>query len=272
VNNHSKIGIVLAGHGSREKEAILQFQEMAALLSSSQKGILKCGYLEFEPPAIGESIDRAILKGARAVIVLPAMLNAAHHVKRDIPIIIEEAKKRHPEIPIYYGKHLDLHPKIVALYQMRIREALSTEPASSEKETLLIIAGRGTSDLAANEDVLKLKRLVQEGSSFGTILHSYTSIAAPLLPEALDAARQLPYRTILIAPYLLFKGVLAGKVASYAEQFRKNNQDRCVIVSQTLGPTLLARDAFLDRFNEARWLLENEQDANSHQEEGKDTA
>lgn len=245
---------------------------MAALVFQSQDQIGEFGFLESASPSIAEAIARAIAKGATAIVVLPALLNAAHHVKIDIPIIIQAAKQQYPAIPILYGRPLDLHPKISALYQLRIREALLEDPAVNAKETALIIVGRGTSDSTANENVLKLKQMMQKELNFETILHGYTSIAKPLLPEVLHA---LPHRTILIAPYLLFEGVLAGKIASVAQSFRENNRDRRLIVARTLGSHALARDAFLDRLREAvgllGHLLENEENANPHEEKGKDT-
>ncbi|MEK7702991.1 MAG: sirohydrochlorin chelatase [Nitrospirota bacterium] len=249
--NINQIGIVLAGHGSRNDEAISQFQTLAALLSDSHKGIIKSGYLEFASPAIGEAIDTVVQDGAETIIVVPVMLNAAHHVKQDIPDIIQAAKKRYPAIPIQYARHLDLHPNVITLYKNKIAQALSEAPNAHEKETLLIILGRGSSDISANKDILILKQHLQEELSFGTILHGYTSAASPLLSDVLDNARTFPCGTILIAPYLLFKGVLMEKIESARRLFQKENTDRHVLSTQTLGPDQLIRDALLDRIREA---------------------
>lgn len=243
-----KIGVVVAGHGSQNPVAILEFQEQMRLFSALQEGIVEHGFLEFETPGIGEAIDRAITCGANMLVVLPAMLTSAHHVKIDIPNIIRIAKQKHPLISIRYGRHLDLHPKIIELSKNRIQQSLSECSFLSPRQSTLMVVGRGTSDSSGNGDVITLTRLLGEAFGFGEARYAYTSVAKPLFKDALEDVRQT---TLLILPYLLFSGMLVHKIGEYTHQFQKENGDIFVKLAQSLGPDILVANALQDRYFEA---------------------
>ncbi len=250
MKNHDEIGIVVVGHGSRDKEAIVEFQSLMRLIGESHKGVIESGYLEFERPVVQEAIDRAVARGASSLVVLPAMLTGARHVKDDIPSEIHEAQHRYPDVSIQYGKHLDLHPKILELCKIRFESALSKMGGVNRKEQLLLVVGRGTSDPDANGDVQKVTRLLWEGMGLGWAMTCYAGVTEPLLPEALDHAIRLPYPNILIFPYFLFTGVLVKKVEETAKAYQASNPDRLIQVVPYLGPDPLVRDVFMDRFSD----------------------
>ena len=251
MKNHHEIGIVVVGHGSRDREAIVEFQSLMRLIGESHKGVLESGYLEFERPVVQEAIDRAVAREASSLVVLPAMLTGARHVKDDIPSEIHEAQHRYPHTPIHYGKHLDLHPKILELCKIRLESTLSEIGSVNRKEVLLMVVGRGTSDPDANGDVQKVTRLLWEGLGLGWAMTCYAGVTTPLLPEALEHALKLPYRYLLIFPYFLFTGVLVKKVTETAKVFQEANPDRLIKVVPYLGPDTLVRDVFMDRFSDA---------------------
>ena len=86
----SETAVLLCGHGSRDPEAVGEFEEAAAALRS-QLGHLEpgrdfaTGYLEFARPTIGESLAALASRGARSILAIPGMLFAASHVKNDLP-------------------------------------------------------------------------------------------------------------------------------------------------------------------------------------------
>jgi precorrin-8X/cobalt-precorrin-8 methylmutase len=267
-----KMGVVVAGHGSREPAAILEFREQVRLFSELQTGIMEAGFLEFETPGIGEAIDRAITRGANKVVVLPAMLTAAHHVKTDIPDIIRIARQKNPLIPILYGRHFDLHPKIIALCKMRVQQALLDWTSVNAAQILLMVVGRGSSDSTGNQDVITLSGLLGEAFVLGETRYCYTSATAPLFRDALkQASHILKYRGLLILPYLLFSGILAGKIEAEVRQFQQEHSDILVKLTLPLGPDLLVAEAIKDRYDEAI-LRANEEQTNDDEEDCKDPA
>ena len=82
----SEAAVLLCGHGSRDCEAIAEFELVAAALHPSLPEFdVGIGYLEFARPTIRDGLDALAERGARQIFAIPGMLLAASHVKRDLP-------------------------------------------------------------------------------------------------------------------------------------------------------------------------------------------
>jgi precorrin-8X/cobalt-precorrin-8 methylmutase len=126
----SEFGIVVAGHGSRDPDGVREFEALVALvragvqrLQSPQSQAVSHGYLEFASPTIAEAIEQNIAAGSRRIAVVPGVLLAARHAKNDMPSEMLAMARQHPEIDLYFGAPLNLHPKLLQLAQQRIVEA-----------------------------------------------------------------------------------------------------------------------------------------------------
>jgi precorrin-8X/cobalt-precorrin-8 methylmutase len=250
-------GLVVIGHGSSDPDAILEFQAFMRLLVAAHQGIVEYGFLE--PLGIQEAIDRAVRRiladgGEKPahLVVLPALLLGARHVKEDIPREIDKARGRHPGIDISFGMPLHLHPRVVDLCRIRIQQAVADFSDRSIDEMILLVVGRGTSDPDANEAVLQWTRQLGESLGFGRAITGYAAIASPNISEAFDIALGLPFKTIILFPYFLFTGHLVKKVYDAARQWSEIHKDRLVKVARYLGPDPAVRDAVIDRFYEAQ--------------------
>jgi precorrin-8X/cobalt-precorrin-8 methylmutase len=242
------VGLVIAGHGSADKEALKEFSSLIRMIETAHAGIVESGYLEFERPTIQEAIDRAVAKGAASLVVLPAMLSAARHVKQDIPNEINAAKKRYPHVAFTYGKTLDCHPKTVLLCRERIHQAISEMGSMDQKEIALLIVGQGTSDPEATALLEQRTASLSDGLGLGWAVSCYAGVASPLLSDALDQARQKPCRGVVLFPYFLFAGVLVKKITRIANAFQQENPQLRVKVASHVGPDPQVRDIFLDYF------------------------
>src|SRR5437762_12038683 len=90
---------LIDGHGSRDETGVEEFWALAEAWGRLRPDRLQsAGFLEFERPTIGEAIDGLVARGAKRVVVVPAMLTAAGHVKNDVPSEIHEAPARHPAV------------------------------------------------------------------------------------------------------------------------------------------------------------------------------
>ena len=79
-------GVLLCGHGSRDPEAIGEFELLAKALRSRLPGVdFATGYLEFARPTIRDGLAALAARGARRILAAPGMLFAASHVKNDLP-------------------------------------------------------------------------------------------------------------------------------------------------------------------------------------------
>lgn len=77
-----KIGVMLCGHGSRDVDAIREFQALAGHLAQMLPQYeVESGFLEFAKPIIRTGLDALKAKGVSRILAVPGMLFAAGHVK-----------------------------------------------------------------------------------------------------------------------------------------------------------------------------------------------
>ncbi len=57
---------------------------------------VELAFLEFMSPTLPEAIAALAAEGARRVAVVPIFLAQGGHLKRDLPVLLEEARAAHP--------------------------------------------------------------------------------------------------------------------------------------------------------------------------------
>ena len=85
----SKPGIMVCGHGSRDKGAEREFGLVAAGLKKRFPDMpVEYGFLEFSAPNIHMGLNSLIDQGVNEIYAVPGMLFAATHAKNDIPSVL----------------------------------------------------------------------------------------------------------------------------------------------------------------------------------------
>lgn len=113
--------LVLVDHGSREAAANEQLETVAALLRERRGDCqVAIAHMELAPPGLAETIESCVKGGALRVIVHPYFLAPGRHSKGDIPRMVQEAIRRHPEVEILVTEPLGVHPGIVETVAERI--------------------------------------------------------------------------------------------------------------------------------------------------------
>lgn len=248
----SKIGVMVCGHGSRDVEAITEFQSVAAGIAQRLPQYpVASGFLEFAKPIIRDGLDRLRLQGANQILAVPGMLFAAGHVKNDIPSVLNTYAAQHPGLRIDYGRDLSVDSRLLSVASQRIEAA---EAASSRRvpraETLLMVVGRGTSDPDANSNISKVARMLWEGMGFGWSEVCYSGVTFPLVGPGLEHAVKLGYRRIIVFPYFLFTGVLVKRIYRIAGQMAARHPEIEFLHAGYLKDHPLVLDAFADRVEE----------------------
>ena len=86
---NNQVAILICGHGSRNKLALTEFQELTKYIQKRYpKFLVEYGFLEFAKPSIVDALDKLKDLSIKKVIAIPAMLFAAGHVKNDIPSLL----------------------------------------------------------------------------------------------------------------------------------------------------------------------------------------
>jgi len=247
-----KIGVMVCGHGSRDDEAISEFAAVAAGIARRLPQYpVASGFLEFARPIIRDGLDKLRTQGVERILAVPGMLFAAGHVKNDIPSVLNEYAAQHPQIRIDYGRDLDVDVRLLRVAQARIEQA---EGVSSRQvprdETLLMVAGRGTSDPDANSNISKVARMLWEGLGFGWCEVCYSGVTFPLVAPGLEHAVKLGYRRIIVFPYFLFTGVLVKRIYAIADEMAVRHPEIEFLKAPYLNDHPLVLDAFAERVEE----------------------
>ncbi len=216
----SNTAIMICGHGSRDDEAVSEFNSLALHMRGRfPRYDVESGFLEFAKPVIREGLEKLKGRGAKRIVCLSAMLFAAGHVKNDLPSEINEFAADNPGIEVLFGRELAVDAKLLRVSGERIEEAVKRAAAEvARKETLLMVVGRGTSDSDANSNISKVTRMLWEGMGFGWGMTSYSGVTYPLVDTGLARAAKLGYRRIVVFPYFLFTGVLVRRIYDWTDE------------------------------------------------------
>lgn len=250
-----RLGVLVCGHGSRNRAAAGEFATLAAgLRQRLAQHPVAHGYLEFAHPVIRAGLDTLRARGVERVVAVPAMLFAAGHVKNDIPAVLNRYAAE-TGLRIDYGRELGVDARLLQAAGDRIRAVLpppnGDDPSASYHDTLLVVVGRGSSDPDANANVAKVTRLLVEGLGFGWGETCYSGVTFPLVEPCLRRVVRLGYRRLVVLPYFLFSGVLVSRIARAVERVAADHPGVSCSVATYLGGHPLVADTLQERLQEA---------------------
>ena len=247
----TETAVLICGHGSRDPEAIAEFELVAAALRPRLPDFdFASGYLEFARPTIRDGLAALVARGARQILAIPSMLFAASHVKNDLPWEMNSFLADNPGIAVRLGRDLSIDPKLLRAAADRIAAAADHE--ISRAETLLVVVGRGTNDPDANSNISKLTRMLWEGMGFGWAEVAFSGVAHPRVDMALTRAARLGFRRIIVFPYFLFTGVLVKRIYEQTEAAARLYPEIEFVKALYLRDHPEVLDAFSERVREVR--------------------
>jgi sirohydrochlorin cobaltochelatase len=252
MEGHVKSGVMLCGHGSRDAEAIAEFEAFAASLRALLPATdVATGFLEFARPLIRDGLVSLAANGASRILAVPGMLFAASHVKNDLPWEINSFAAQNRNLEVRFGRELAIEPKLLAAARDRIAAAEArASRAGSRAETLLLVVGRGTNDPDANSNIAKLARMLWEGMGFGWAEAAFSGVAAPLVGEALRRLVRLGFARIIVFPYFLFTGILVKRIYDAAARVAAEHPEIEILAAPYLNDHPLVLQCFVDRARE----------------------
>ena len=212
--------ILLVGHGSREKSGNDEIEAFAAQWRERQPGWrIEVCFIEFSEVTMSEGLRRAA-ESARRVIVVPLILNAAGHVKMDVPQAIDSARLKYPMVQFLYAPHLTACDPILAILRRRLKDAMQALDMPDPTTTGVVILGRGSSDRQANGDMAKMARWLMEETDHELVDLAFTGITHPRLEKAVQRQGLLGMKQVVVLPYYLFNGTLVERIARQVEHLK----------------------------------------------------
>jgi sirohydrochlorin cobaltochelatase len=243
----SETGVLVCGHGSRDDEAVREFELLAAALRPRfPDWDFATGYLEFATPNIRDGLAALVARGARRIYAVPGMLFAASHVKNDLPWEMNSFIAEHPGVDVRLGRDLAIDVKLINAAADRIAEAAPGD----RSDALLVVVGRGTNDPDANSNIAKIARMLWEGLGFGWAEIAFSGVAHPRVDAALDRAARLGFRRVVVFPYFLFTGVLVKRIYAETDEAALRHPAIDFVKAAYLRDHPLLLDAFVERVGE----------------------
>jgi sirohydrochlorin cobaltochelatase len=249
-----RVAVMVCGHGSRDGDAIREFELVAAGIKQRLPGYdIETGYLEFARPMIRDGLDALKARGAKRILAVPGMLFAATHVKNDLPWEINAFAADNPGISVKFGRDLAIDPKLLEAAAARIAAAeIAAGPRVGRGDTLLLVVGRGTTDPDANSNIAKLARMLWEGLGFGWAEIAFSGVAHPRVGAALERAARLGFGRIVVFPYFLFTGILVKRIYAETDEVAARFPAIEFVKAPYLRDHPLVLEAFADRVEEIR--------------------
>lgn len=227
--------ILLVGHGSRHKPGNVEIEQFSAKWAemNPQWRIETC-FIEFADVMLDDGLDNAA-KDAERVIVVPLILNAAGHVKMEIPHHINAARQRHTDIEFVYAVHLGANDSILSILKRNLRKVMAQMDMPDPKTTGVILLGRGSSDRVANGEVAKMARWLFDETDHEYIDIAFTGITYPRLEAVVQQQVTLGMTQIAILPYYLFTGTLIERIKCQVKRLQQQYPQIAIEHGQYFG-------------------------------------
>lgn len=194
-------------------------------------------FLELADPPIKSAIDELLATSpVKRLLVLPLLLFAAGHAKRDIPNAVAAAMARHPEVECRQLPHLGTHRAVAELSARRMKEALAGAPDLEPGATLGLMVGRGSYDPEAQAEWRAFVARRQELTPEIGLESCFLAMASPTPEELLPVLLGGGWRRFVWQPHLLFQGELSDRVKAFANRLASEEPGRDWRATAHLGP------------------------------------
>lgn len=212
--------LLLVGHGSRNKAGNKEILSFAAQWRERHVGRrIEVCFIEHAEVLLDEGLDRAAA-GSRHVVVVPFILNAAGHVKMELPAAVEEARQRHPDVRFSCTRHLGMGREILAVLQAQLDALMHALAVPDPQTTGVILLGRGSSDAGANGELARMTRWLFEDNDHELVDLAFTGVTWPRLETVVQRQVRLGMAQICIVPVYLFSGVLIDRIQAQVARLR----------------------------------------------------
>ncbi|MGH3168940.1 MAG: sirohydrochlorin chelatase [Trebonia sp.] len=233
--------LVAVAHGSRDPRAAATVGELLDLVSerAGRHGLsgldVRTAFLDHAAPSLPQVLGAVAAEHDQCVVV-PLLLTAAFHSKKDIPGRVTRDRSEYPVLDVRVAEPLGPHPLLVRALERRLGAVYDGPRAA----TGVVLAAAGSSDPEANAVNAAVAASWQAAGGWRRVVPAYASASSPPPEEAVRglAAR----RSVVVATYLLAPGFFADRVRATALEAG------AAAVSDVLGAAPEVADVVLERY------------------------
>ena len=217
----AKTTFLLAGHGSRNREGNDEIERFAAEWRAKHPDWrIEVCFIEHADVLLNDGLDRAA-KGAGRVVLIPFILNAAGHVKMELPAAVASARGRHPDVEFVVTRHLGMGREIFDVLQKQLNRLMKALDVPDPQTTGVILLGRGSSDAGANGELARMARWIFEENEHELVDLAFTGVTWPRLETVVQRQVKLGMTQICVIPVYLFTGVLIERINGQIERLKQ---------------------------------------------------
>lgn len=234
--------ILLVAHGARDpgNAGNREVEEFADRWRARHpKATIRVCRIEYAPVLLEQGMAQAAAEldaaGGGRLLVLPLILNAAGHVKDDIPQAIASARERHPGVEFRYGRHLGTTDQMLQALRYRLHQAMVGLAMPDPRTTGVVLLARGAAAIEATGEVAKMAHWIYETTQHELVLPAFTGICFPRLEQVVQRLDLLGAGQMIVLPYYLFTGRLIKRIERQVERLTRQYPNRTIAQAGYIG-------------------------------------
>ncbi|HUI68094.1 MAG TPA: CbiX/SirB N-terminal domain-containing protein [Nitrospirota bacterium] len=113
-----KTAVIILGHGSHSGGADETVKRVAAEVKESGcYEIVVHAFLQYTTPTPQNALENCIRHQAQKIVIVPFFMQPGAHVTRDIPELVDKARKLYPDLDIVVTDYVGAHPLMAKIVE-----------------------------------------------------------------------------------------------------------------------------------------------------------
>lgn len=118
--------IILLAHGSRDPLWRSPIEAVRARIEQTRPGVpVRCAYLELCAPGLAAALQELAALDMRSVTIVPLFVGAGHHVREDLPRMVQELGQAYPHVRLGLQPPIGEDTRMTALMAQIASEAMT---------------------------------------------------------------------------------------------------------------------------------------------------
>jgi sirohydrochlorin cobaltochelatase len=124
-----KTGLILFAHGARDPRWSAPFEAVATQIRGARSGTpVQLAFLEFMSPSLPAAASELVGQGCASLLVLPMFLGAGGHVRKDLPLLMDEIRATHPGLSLTLTTAIGEAPSVTQAMALAAIQWLESPP------------------------------------------------------------------------------------------------------------------------------------------------
>ena len=109
-------GLILFAHGARDPRWATPFEAVAERVRAQRPGLpVRLAFLELMRPSLLEAGAQLVAAGCTRITVLPLFLGAGGHVRKDLPLLVDELRATHSAVAFALQVPIGEDPRVIGV-------------------------------------------------------------------------------------------------------------------------------------------------------------